>query len=345
MSAFEGTAGEGIALNTWNNTGEFYIRVRGREGAFSLDAPFRLQVKMDPGPCADLPADSTLPGGTLTGSAGDYRTIILVDEARLRARYDTSDVDALLAQLNVLAARPEVHGVIVNVNDDARVAEANARADAYTACPYAKNVVAESIRRVVRAYHAVNPLEYVVIVGNDDAIPFFRYPDNAMLGPESNYEPPVKDDSASQASLRLGYVLSQDAYGATVDLSLNVTEFPVPNLAVGRLVETPDDIQTLLAAYLATPNGVAPPPHAAFVSGYDFLEDAALAVQNELAAGLNAPVDSLITPQDVSPLDPSAWTADQLKAEARRANATTLRSSPVTSTRRVRWPPTIAPRS
>ena len=315
VSAFDGTAGEGLTLNTWNNTGEFYVRVRGREGAFNLDVPFRLQVTVTPGPCAALPADSTLPATSLAATAGNFKSIILVDEARLRARYPAGEVDALLAQVGVLAARAEVKGVVVDVSDDARVAAANGRADSFAACPYAKNVVAASIRALVQAYARANPLEYVVIVGNDDVIPFFRYADNALLGHESNYVPPVKDDSASQASLRLGYVLGQDAYGASVELSLHGADFPVPDLAVGRLVETPGDMLTMLAAYLGTTGGVAPTPQSAFVSGYDFLEDAALAMQSELAAGLGKPVDTLITPQEVSPLDPTAWTAAQLKAK------------------------------
>ncbi|HXF61754.1 MAG TPA: C25 family cysteine peptidase, partial [Caldilineaceae bacterium] len=258
---------------------------------------------------------ATLPATSLTGQAGPYKTLILVDNGRLRARYPAAEVDALLAQLATLAARAEVSGVVVDVGADSRVAAANARADQFAACPYAKNVVAESIKAVVNAYRAINPLEYLVLVGNDDVIPFFRYPDNALLGHESNYVPPVGDVTPSQASLRLGYVLSQDAYGSAIDLSLNATTFPAPGLAVGRLVETPADIQSLLAAYLATAAGVAPTPQAALVTGYDFLEDVALAVQSELAAGLGGPVDSLITPNEVSPLDPASWTAQQLAAQ------------------------------
>ena len=60
-------------------------------------------------------------------------------------------------------------------------------------------------------------LAYVVIVGGDNVIPFFRYADEALLGPESGFIPPVLDTSASDASLRLNYVLSQDAYGAKTD--------------------------------------------------------------------------------------------------------------------------------
>jgi hypothetical protein len=49
------------------------------------------------------------------------------------------------------------------------------------ACPFAKNLVAEEIKGIVDAYRA-NPLQYVVIVGNDDAIPFFRSPDEERIG-------------------------------------------------------------------------------------------------------------------------------------------------------------------
>ena len=42
---------------------------------------------------------------------------------------------------------------------------------------------------------------------------------------------------------------------------------PVPDLAVGRLVETPADMMAVLDAYLATPNGVVATPNSAFVSG------------------------------------------------------------------------------
>ena len=51
ISAFEGTASEGVIVNTWNNTGDFYVRVQGRDGAFSLDAPFHLEVTLLTGAC------------------------------------------------------------------------------------------------------------------------------------------------------------------------------------------------------------------------------------------------------------------------------------------------------
>ncbi|MBN1485986.1 MAG: hypothetical protein JW981_00005, partial [Anaerolineae bacterium] len=301
---------EGVALNTWSNDTEFYIRVRGRYGAYSLEQPFRLEVEMQTSGCDavsdDLPATSLVP--TYEG----YNTVILVDFDRMEGT--AVDKETLLARLAALADRPEVNGVIVDVGQDARVAAANEQADAYPACPYAKNLVADAIKSIVDSYRVENPLEYVVIVGNDDVIPFFRHPDQALLASEKNYAPPVRDNTASQASLKLGYVLSQDRYGAQTEISYMADRLPVPDLAVGRLVETPADVITLLEAYLSTEGGVVPTPSSALVTGYDFLEDAAEAVLAELEAGLGTTADTLIAPREMSPADPDAWTADDLRA-------------------------------
>jgi hypothetical protein len=308
VSAFNGTVGEGIIVNTWNNTGNFYVRVKGRDGAFSLAAPFRLQVTVEDGACNNVTAN--LPGTSLNAAANNYRTIILTDLGRMPG---DPDLAAMQTRLANLAARPEVAGVVVDVGADARVAEANARADTNFRCPYAKNLVASSIKAIVERYRDQNPsLQYVVIVGNDDVIPFFRYPDNTLLGNEMEYVPPVFDNTASQASLRLGYVLSQDAYGSRVDVSLRVNEFPIPDLAVGRLVERAADINRVIDAYLATPNGVVNTPTRSLITGYDFLVDAANAVQSELEAGIGTAADTLITPANLSPQDPTAWTGADL---------------------------------
>ncbi|HSN77386.1 MAG TPA: C25 family cysteine peptidase, partial [Anaerolineae bacterium] len=223
-----------------------------------------------------------------------------------------AEIIALVSKLQTLAARPDVQGVIVNVGLDNRVTAANLQADTKVDCPQAKNLVADAIKQVVQRYRDLNPLEYVVIVGNDEMIPFFRTPDRAMLAAESNYVPPVFNQTGSQASLRLDYVLTQDAYGSAVEVSLQSYRLPVPDLAVGRLVETPADMMVVLDAYLATPNGVVSTPASAFVSGYDFLTEAAEAVQAELEAGIGLPANTLIAPRGQSPLDPAAWTGQQL---------------------------------
>ncbi len=222
------------------------------------------------------------------------------------------EIAELQEQLAVFLTRPEVQGVLVDVGADARVAAATAQADQFAPCPYAKNLAAEAIRDIVQAYRAVNPLEYVVIIGNDDVIPFFRHPDQALLASEKNYVPPVRDTTASKASLAQGYVLGQDAYGSVLAFSLKDDAYPLPDLAVGRLVETAAQASGMLTAYLSTANGTVATPSSGLVTGYDFLEDAARAVEGELEAGLNAQADTLIAPRNISPLDPASWTADDL---------------------------------
>jgi CSLREA domain-containing protein len=311
VSAFEGAAGEGVQLNTHLNTGNYYVRVRGRSGVFDPGNPFRLGVQLLTGVCREVAPIST--PSTTAAVAGGYRTIVLADTARMAG--SPEEMDALQVQIAALIARPEVQGILVDVGADARVAAANAQADLHPACPYAKNLVAEAIREIVLAYRTANPLEYVVIVGNDDVIPFFRHPDQALLASEKNYVPPVRDNTASQASLRQGYVLSQDDYGAMQAISVKDDSYPLPDLAVGRLVETAADAAGMIEAYLTTAGGVVPAPQSLLVTGYDFLEDSALAVRGELEAGAGVAAQSLIAPRALSPQDPASWTAAELRAQ------------------------------
>lgn len=316
VSAFEGTTSEGILVNTWNNTGDFYVRVRGRNGAFSLGNSFHLSVSMFPGECGSVSPD--LPDTSLGATAGDFKTIILTDMDRMAGTPE--EKAAMQEKLIAFAGRPEVSGVIVDVGGDARVTAANDQAGSYLECPYAKNLVALAIKNIIDSYWSMNPLEYVVIVGNDDVIPFFRSADHALLANEQNYVPPVKDSTASQASLKLGYVLSQDRYGSRMDISLKEDEFPIPSMAVGRLVEKPTDIITMLDAYLSTTDGVIQPT-SSLVTGYDFLADAAYQIRGELSAGTGTTPDTLITDRDIPPTGssdptvPPPWTADDLRAQ------------------------------
>ena len=237
---------------------------------------------------------------------------------------------SLAQRIQDLRTRPEVDGVVVDLATDTRVQQLRTQADAATnrGCPFAQNLVAQEIKSVVDSYRATaadpdatETLRYVTILGGDTVVPFFRYPDQSLLGQESGYFPPTKSDSISEASLRRDYVLSQDAYGAGTTIDIRTTAFPIPDLAVGRLVETPAEITGMINAYIAT-NGVVS-PGSSLVTGYDFLTDAADAVSDQFDAGMITPVDELITNADVSPqqlhqpgmTDPRAWSwnADDLR--------------------------------
>ncbi len=290
VSAATGTGDESVSVNTWNNTGFVYIRVQGKNGSFDSSHAFSLAVTLGGSPCVGVSDQASSP----VAPAGNVGTVILTDSHRMT-------IDGTLAgKLSTFAGK--VNGAIVDVNADSTVAALNAQADAHASCPYAKNLVASAVKRIVDAYRAHNPVQYVVVIGSDGVIPFFRYPDPALLGNETMYAPPVLDATASQASLRLGYVLNQDAYGSRNQVSLLGTPFPVPDLAVGRLIETPAEIGGLLDAYNGLASGVVPTPTTSLVSGYDFLADAADAVAANLAAGIGGTGNAtLITNANVAP--------------------------------------------
>jgi hypothetical protein len=317
VSAFDGTAGEGIIADTWDNSGNFYLRVRGRNGVFSTANPFRLTVYQITGACGQVSpvaldgSGKPLTPSTTAAPAANYKTIILTDLNRWLGPLPSADKTNVSLALAALAARPEVRGVVVDVGADPAVAFFNAQADQYFDCPFAKNLVAGAIKDVVDRSRSGNALQYVVLVGDDSVIPFFRYPDEALLGPERNYVPPVKDLTPSQASLRLDRVLSQDAYGSRCNVSLKSGQLPLGDLAVGRLVQSAPDVLGMLAAYLGTSNGVAPAPASSLVTGYDFLADDATAVASELTQAIGAVPDTLISPNNLPPA--LCWTADNLR--------------------------------
>lgn len=194
VSATPGTAGESATVNTWNNTGSFYIRVTGRGTAASTTAPFTVTVVKGATTCTGV-TDLAISARSLVPASG-VQTVLLTDSSRLPldAALTASGGGTLRTTLLDFAARPEVAGVVVDVAADTRVNALKAQATANPACPFAKNLVAQEIKGIVDAYRA-NPLRYVVIVGNDDAIPFFRSPDESKLGSESEYVPPVQSNS------------------------------------------------------------------------------------------------------------------------------------------------------
>ena len=84
------------------------------------------------------------------------------------------------------------------------------------------------------------------LVGGDETIPYYRYADQALLGNESEFRPPVQNNSSPEAALRLGYILGQDEYGASFSVNFRSTTLAIPDLAVGRLVETASEALTMV---------------------------------------------------------------------------------------------------
>ena len=289
-----------IQRNTYDLQEDLYVRI---VGPYNLETPFTLNVTVEGGICGNVDVVpngfSIIAGGA---SAGSYQTLILTVSSRLDGT--PAEITAALAKLGTLAARSDVNGLVIDLNDSKyeRVAFANTEADANLACAAAKNTVAKEIKKVIDAYRDVNPtLEYLVLAGGADVIPFFQVQDVSGLAFEKEYVAPVAPSTASEAGLKTNLVQGQDAYGSQVDFTQAGYTLALPDLAVGRLVDNANDISAAIDAYIATGGVVS--PSSALVTGYDFVGDAAVAIKAEMDAGTNSTSDTLIQPPGLPPTD------------------------------------------
>ncbi len=335
VSTAPGAVNKSVNAATWNNTGNFYIRISGNNGAFASGEPYTLTVTTSGSPCSssispnpsNLAAANllqTTSGGTISGAGGPSYQTVIVDDSTLMpaAGVSYSGQSALYTPLQKLAG--QTNGVVVDVGQsswvDALASQAQAPANA--ACPYAENLEATAIQDIINTYRT-SALKYVVIVGDDDVIPFFRYPDNAGLAPESDYEPPLSSTSSAEAALQNNDYLSDDQYGAETVLNIQGTTVPLATAAVGRLVESPADIYASVESYVngqtAINAGSSTSPGTSLVSGYDFMQPPASEIASTFGTDLGATPTELITNQGVpattTGTPPSAsWTASQLSS-------------------------------
>ncbi|HTW20067.1 MAG TPA: Ig-like domain repeat protein [Mycobacteriales bacterium] len=313
VSSQPGAAPKSVTVNTWNATGNFYVRVTGENGAYST-TPFTLTVTTTGGPCNNISLNSYSGDSTISASPGDnYQTVILTDSSRLGSPDLTTALTNLAATTN---------GVVVDLADSQKVQDLQTQADLYSSCPYASNLVANAIRDIITSYRAGGSLKYVVLVGGDRVIPYFRYADDAGLAPESDYVPPLSSTSRTGAALESNDYLTDDPYGASTILDTQNLQIPIPDLAVGRLVETAPEITGQINDYLAD-NGSLPAPASSLVTGYDFLQPVADQVESQFEAGMGPGTqhDQLITNQGVPPSQTTtasgpdrnhSWTATDL---------------------------------
>ena len=106
VSASPGNGNESVVVNTWSNTGDFYIRVAGRSGAFSTGSQFALNVTKGATTCNSVGPLILSPRQGVTGSG--RQTIILTDSTRV-----AGDPAALIAKLEALAG--SVAGAVVGL--------------------------------------------------------------------------------------------------------------------------------------------------------------------------------------------------------------------------------------
>ena len=223
-------------------------------------------------------------------------TLILTNSSRWPGASE-EDLKRMRDSLASLSDDDQVDGVVLDLAGVPEVQAAYVTWDAEPLDPEAANGVVATIRKeVLTSAQGYPELRYVVLVGPDYVIPYVRRPDGTTLN-ESNYVP-IQTGDRTLAALAAGYYLSDSPYG---DLTPEPGGAVMPELSVGRLVETPGDITATVSRFLGS-RGVI--PQRALVTGYDFMEDGAQAYALTLSQEGIAPETSLVG---------DGWSLDDLK--------------------------------
>ena len=300
VSASRGSADEAVQVVSDGSAGSYTVTVSGYNGSHSTQ-PAALYVTETPPPpqppCNPRAfANSSGAIGTLPASLPPgTRTLFLVNRNQLSRLHGEAAVDALLAYVGdqvtpgTLAARPEVRGAVLQLDGAAAVRNAYAAWNAAPCSVQAANDVVRANTAVVGSYLASLPdLQYVVLVGSDEAVPSGRVPDPVLISPELDNASDLAfttagltNGNALYASAATNQMLTDAAYGAFTTIPWRGRQLNLPQVAVSRLLESPAEIQGQLAQYQAA-NGLLS-PSTAYVTGYDFLTDGAEAVRDGLA--------------------------------------------------------------
>jgi YVTN family beta-propeller protein len=273
---------ERIADQLWE-TGAYYVAVWGYNGAHG-ETPYTLHVEMSAPAVPITPTTpislTVIPTGTFSASVN---TLILFPQKRIRTLYaDTVNIARLDASLYELAHSPGITGVIVDTSAYTDVLQAYAQWDAHPYEPKAANYVVEVthqlMKELITRYYP--HVRYIVLVGNDSVLPFLRVPDLTLIANEKYYNNPAwfKKNGPMQARLQRSYLLS-DNYYASLSPYTGAGLY-IPEYAIGRLVETPIEMNAAIRAYLD--DGPKATLTTALVTGYDFLIDEAQTISATL---------------------------------------------------------------
>jgi hypothetical protein len=294
-SANGGGVPESVSLVAPRTGISYLIQVSGYNRQTS-NLPFALRVEVDPPPTGGpTPVPRTFPfagegtAGTLPESYDDYlNTLFLVDAKRIGDTYGAADESKVMSALNALAGRTDlgVNGAVVPVEGDPAVADAYQAWDADPYSPELANAVVRAIGALVDQIHATHPyLKYLVVVGSDDIVPMARVPDLTQTTNEEGYAAHFSSSpNEYYGAFASRDLLSDQPYATTHPVSLGGPGgrvLYVPDLAVGRLVETPDDIVGALTQFQDFTGTLD--PTTALTTGYDFLGNGSRQIADTLS--------------------------------------------------------------
>jgi len=314
-SYFRGTEAEQVDFVAIE-PGDYFVQITGFLGASSPE-PYSLRAAVTPTVELPCPArEFSFTGGAAGTSAGvspSANTIVLMNRSRLELIYGPAEAAAVVtaAQDMINFVNGSGAGITADILDVDALAGAGSAYDTWDASPcsvLAVNDVVSSIADAVLGIRNVQNIDHLLVVGGDDIIPFGRVKDGTTIANEQSYTNTFTSGSnnALRTAFSESFVLTDDPYAdsAPAPIANSDRVVYVPEIAMGRLVESPAEIVSAFEHFV-TFNGQLD-PQTGFVAGYDFLDDGAEAVGDRL--------EELTSPAAVQRLINETWSADQLEA-------------------------------
>ncbi|MET1009440.1 MAG: C25 family cysteine peptidase, partial [Gaiellaceae bacterium] len=272
--------------------GTYTIQVSSFDGDYSNE-PWLLRVERAaaiplPNTCTNPPATGggvTKPMPVVSGTAS---TLYLFASKRFGDLYGLQAENDVWNGLQTLAARTDAAGgAVIPVDANSAVLSALATRAADPCSAAKANDVVRAVGTLLDSPQIVTPsVKYIVVVGDDAAgVPFGRILDNTAFANERGYTSTFYGAANNQylSTYARGFLPTDDPLG---DVNYAGTGPYVPELAVGRLVETPSEILGQINQYV-TRNGAITQAKA-LTTGYDFLSDGASRISASFATRLGS---------------------------------------------------------
>ncbi|MEM8930056.1 MAG: hypothetical protein AAGE94_02710, partial [Acidobacteriota bacterium] len=274
-------------------------------------------------------AESDRPFYIVEPNNDSIRTLILWHSERMDALYPTepdtqerSPTELLGDALANLAAHPSVQGRIVDLalSDplDALYDMWDAEAIDANTLLFGSGGLRDYIHDEWLATHQA--VEHLIVVGDDRVIPFARLADRTAIVSENTY-PTATADLPTETDVDLtadgtpaGEVLATNRYlsddplatrGTLAVLQLDDTVF-LPDLGIGRLVETPDEIVASIATFISSEGVIdlsTKPSRKVAISAYDFLVDSGNKIRERWESVLDVDLSQELIGQSWSSAD------------------------------------------
>jgi hypothetical protein len=338
VSAHPGNANEDVSTTA---DGSYIVKVASPTGQRSVGAYNLRYTIVAPTPTQRCPAvvdpgyadPNSLPNPGADLSAGT-NSLFLVDRTRLESAYPIAGPGTFtkLKQFaegdETVEAAPNVQGAVIELDKYRDYVQARQAADANPCSVDLVNDVVKEIGRILAAKLGPansplrNSVKSIVLVGSDDLLPFARVPDTVQRSNEATFEdglrratqpngsacPEVQAGELDPCATPLSAaafahdLLTDDPYGDYNPIPWLDRYLYVPDVAVGRLVETPAQIDAALDQYRAPSVNGQLDLETAVTAGYGAWADGSQQITDTLRArGVSA-----------HQLTPDSWTRADL---------------------------------